>query len=73
MKKRKVSKALRDVWAWKDACYRDVAHLPPGEALRQRIADAERSARELGFATGNTVQTAAVAEAPANYSTRKPR
>ncbi|MFA7236415.1 MAG: hypothetical protein WC058_06090 [Phycisphaeraceae bacterium] len=28
-----VSKAPRDVWAWKDAIYHEVRHLPTGKAL----------------------------------------
>jgi hypothetical protein len=49
MKIDKASKALQDVWKWKDACYREVAHLPFRDALRKRIQDSERAARELGF------------------------
>ena len=45
----KVSKALLEVWAWKDASYREVAHLPPREALREIIRRSQKEARELGF------------------------
>ena len=48
-RKAQVSKALREVWAWKDASYREVAHLPPREALREIIRRSQKEARELGF------------------------
>jgi hypothetical protein len=44
-----VSKALREVWAWKEASYREVAHLPTREALREIIRRSQAVARELGF------------------------
>lgn len=37
----RVLKALREVWAWKEACYREVAHLPFREAVRKRIEDSD--------------------------------
>lgn len=68
-----VSKALEDVWNWKDACYRDVAHLPFREALRKRIEDSERTARELGFTVveRNARSRLAVAEDRTEYVTEK--
>ena len=42
-----VSKALREVWAWKDACYRDVARLPTQEALTTLLENAARVTRAL--------------------------
>ena len=72
MKTSRVSKALDEVWKWKDACYQDVAHLPFREALRKRIEDAERVARGLGFVAveRNVRNQLAVAEDKAEYVTK---
>ena len=69
MKNHKVSKALQEVWDWKDACYREVAHLPFRDALRKRIEDCERRARELGFVAVDRVDRrhAAVVEERSEY------
>ena len=69
MKNHKVSKALQEVWDWKDACYREVAHLPFREAVRKRIEDSERRARELGFVPVERSgrHRLAVAEHPSEY------
>jgi hypothetical protein len=40
---RNVSKALRDVWEWKEAVYRDVKHLPVEEALAAILDQAQES------------------------------
>ena len=40
---RKVSKALREVWAWKEAVYRDVKHLPVEKALSAILDRAQES------------------------------
>jgi len=45
----KVSKALEEVWQWKEEAWQEVAHLPLRQALRKRMEIAERTARELGF------------------------
>ena len=42
-----VSRALTDVWKWKDACYRDVAHMPRRKALLKLLNDAEHSVEAL--------------------------
>ena len=39
-----VPKALRDVWAWKDAVYREVKDLPVDEALSAILDRAEQTA-----------------------------
>ena len=44
-----VSRALTDVWEWKDTCYRDVAHLPRRKALLKLLDDAERSVEALNL------------------------
>ena len=41
-----VPKALRDVWAWKDAVYREVENLPVDQALAAIFDRAERTAPE---------------------------
>lgn len=44
-----VSNALREVWEWKDDCYRKVAHLPVRKGIERRMRDATATARRLGF------------------------
>lgn len=44
-----VSKALSEVWSWKDECYKEVAHLSRREALRALVRNAERVSRELNL------------------------
>jgi hypothetical protein len=40
---RNVSKALRDVWEWKEAIYRDGKHLPVEKALTDILDQAQES------------------------------
>jgi hypothetical protein len=54
-----VPKALRDVWAWKDAVYRQVKDLPVDEALSAILDRAE--------------QTAASAKRPKQRLRRRPK
>jgi hypothetical protein len=44
-----VSKSLREVWEWKEAAYREVAHLPRREALSTLLNSAGRAARTMGL------------------------
>jgi len=46
---RNESKALRDVWEWKDDAYHDVEHLPTDEAIRRRLHDSLLRVKELGL------------------------
>ena len=39
---RNVSKALRDVWEWKEAIYRDGKHLPVEKALAAILDHAQK-------------------------------
>lgn len=80
MKKTMVSKALREVWRWKAAGDRTVAHLPIEEALAKRIHDATEHARRMGFyetcdgsrhAT-RVAETAAAYGAATKGATRRP-
>jgi hypothetical protein len=77
MIKRKTPKALTDVWAWKAACYRDVAHLPTREAIKKRLSDCARTAHRLGLVTpelpASPHRTAHVAESEAPYETKRSR
>jgi hypothetical protein len=77
MIRRKTPKALAEVWAWKGACYRDVAHLPTREAIKKRLADCARTARRLGLAPPETPasphRTARVAESAAPYAAKRTR
>ena len=42
-----VSRRLKEVWEWKDAIYRKVAHLPLDEALKEVLRKAHQTAKEL--------------------------
>lgn len=68
-KEPKVSKALKEVWAWKEACYREVAHLPRRKALQTLIANADRTARrlKLDLKPMSSAHPLMVAEKPAEY------
>jgi hypothetical protein len=63
------SKALRDVWAWREGLHKDLAGLPVAELLKAISSRADESARKLGFAGANRRRgrCAAVAEAKAKY------
>jgi hypothetical protein len=65
------SKALREVWEWKDAAYREVAHLPRREALRVLLDRAEHTARamRLDHPALAPPPTRMVAEEPGEYRT----
>lgn len=43
------SKALQEVWQWKDESYEEVKHLPTDQAVRKRLTDSIRSVRVLGL------------------------
>jgi len=47
LNKLKTSKALLEVWAWKDECYRDVARLSLDAGLARRLKDSRRTADSL--------------------------
>jgi hypothetical protein len=49
MNNENISKALTDVWEWKESAYKDVANLPIKDAVRKRIQDAETLSKKLGF------------------------
>ena len=57
----KVSRRLQDVWDWKEANYREVAHLPVGEALDEIL----RKAREAG--ARHDLPRLTLPEIPARY------
>lgn len=73
MTKHRISKALREVWDWKDECYREVAGLSIRDALKKRLADASRKAAKLGFTAtvGKQVKPMIVAEDAAHYGKKK--
>ena len=77
MIKRKVPKALAEVWAWKEACYREVEHLPIREAVMKRLADCARAPARSGpalHATGaHAARSSRVAEGKSHYQPKKPR
>ncbi len=45
MKKTCDSKAMREVWKWKDEAYKEVAHLSLDAALKKRLDDCVRIER----------------------------
>lgn len=42
-----VPEALREVWEWKDSIYREVAHLPVEEGLKQILAKAAEASKHF--------------------------
>ena len=70
MSELKVSKALLEVWEWKDAIYQEVKHLPTKQALRKIMENAEKTARKLnlGLRPASPSRHLIVAESPATYS-----
>ena len=73
MSKPQVSKALREVWAWKDACYREVAHLPLRKALEKRLDDIDKRAADMGSTEAGTSRLPRVAESRGQYGKRSKR
>lgn len=49
MKNEIISKALKQVWDWKDAIYKDVKDIPLKNALEKITADASKKAESMGF------------------------
>lgn len=47
MKKSKISKALLEVWQWKEKCYSEVKDLPIDKAIKKRINDSYKTIRKL--------------------------
>jgi len=52
------SKALTEVWEWKEAAYREVEHLDIREALRIRLYDSIATVKKLGFDTTHPAEHA---------------
>ena len=74
MSKLYVPKALREVWAMKEASYREVAHLPTRKALEEIMRRSRKTARGLGFypTQSESVRVSArVAEGKAEYGTKR--
>ena len=63
-----VPTALRQVWEWKDAIYRETKHLPTREALREILRQAHEAAVAHGFVAP---EPARLAEAPPPYRSKK--
>ena len=45
--KSKVSKAMKEVWDLKEACYNEVKDLPVKEAIKKRIRDSLESTKRF--------------------------
>ena len=70
-----VPRALREVWEWKDAVWREVEHLPTRDAVHEILVRARKTAEELGFgASGaeSALPSCAVAEGRERYGNKKP-
>ena len=69
----KESKAMKEVWAWKDACYREVAHLPLEAALLKRIKDSKKTMESLGvhLPMASSPRSVMVAEPSTKYKARR--
>lgn len=57
-------RALRDVWAWKDAIYQEVKHLPRDLMLRAMLDNARKATLERGRTSGHPL---ALREASPGY------
>lgn len=55
------SKALYEVWEWKDRAYQDVKHLSPSEAIQKRLADSLHTVRQLGLPLSEKVHGTPIA------------
>ncbi len=60
-------RALREVWAWKDALFQEVKHLPRDQMLGALLDNAHKAALAFGMAYGQPSQARKVAESPAHY------
>ena len=69
----KESKAMKEVWAWKDACYLEVAHLPLEAALSKRIKDSKKTLESIGLhlPMASSPRSAKVAEPSVKYKARR--
>jgi len=59
-KKQIVSKRLSEVWEWKGAIYREVADLPPEQALKKLLKKARRLTEKYKFQRYSPARTNAV-------------
>jgi hypothetical protein len=53
-RKTKESKALNEIWEWKENAYRKVAHLDLDEALNKRLDDSIKTVKRLRGKTEKT-------------------
>lgn len=49
MKTSKISKALLEVWDWKESAYKEVKNFDRETALRKRLETSLQTAHRLGF------------------------
>ena len=47
--KKNEPKALCEVWEWKEKAYKDVEHMPIGEAVKKRLEDSLQTIYKLGL------------------------
>ena len=54
MRKEMISDAQKEVWSWKEDCYRDIADLDTTAAINKRMRDAVETINSLGLYTVDT-------------------
>lgn len=59
--KNKDSKALLEVWEWKEKAYQEVEHLPIDQALKKRLDDSLQTVSQLGLPVSNPLPKTRVA------------
>ena len=47
--KNNISKALIEVWEWKEIAYEEVKHLPREQAIRKRLESSLETVHQLGL------------------------
>jgi hypothetical protein len=47
--KNNISKALTEVWEWKELAYEEVKHLPREQAIRKRLESSLKTVHQLGL------------------------
>lgn len=59
-RKEMVSQGLEQVWAWKEAIYREVAHLPTEQALEEILRKAHSAAERLNLLRRDPIRPTAL-------------
>ena len=54
--KNNISKALTEVWEWKELAYEEVKHLPREQAIRKRLESSLETVHQLGLKMTNKIE-----------------